>query len=279
MLLIRHVQICLAPIALVVTWLIFSWSLAFIVDIFQLVDFYSIIPNPKYDFPLLWYFLFSEASPTENLQWILLFLGFITALILWFKLKQNRKSQAVYWLALAAGLLIMLIEDSLNFRHLVYSYYIESHLNSMELMAPYYKTIWELFFYSLLSALMIYSGYNLVSSLKPSGVCFAFLFTGYFLYGIATFGSAARKVYDWQERFGDWIINKYALYEIPNWEHGLNSLAYARENIEGYTHTMGYLLIDHWYEESLELLAAGFLITGILLLARCQFEQINTKRY
>ena len=269
MLILKSTKLCFVPIVIVLIWLAFSWSLAFVVDIFRLLDFYSVIPDPKYDFPMLWYYLFSEASPTEKLQWSFQLLGLLCVLTLWARLRNSNNQRSVYWFALSAGLFIMLIEDSLNFRHITYSYYIEDHLSSFDGMVRYHKTIWEVFFYSLLSSLMIYSGFNLVKILKPDRTCLVYLVTGYFLYGIVAFGSAMRRVYDWQERLGEWIIEKYALYEIPYWAYASDSLAYARDNIEGYTHTMGYLLIDHWYEETLELLAAGFLITGVLLLIKC----------
>ena len=272
-------KICYLPIIVVLIWLTFAWTIAFLVDVTRLLDFHLFMPNSNFHFPLIWYYLFSEASPTENLQWLNQFLGLIVSTICWFRLRRTHARLSAYWLGLASGLLIMLVEDSLNFRHLIYGYYLEVLLSEVSILNQYHKTIWELLFYSILSILIIFSGYNLFKAIKPNKQTVFFLFVGYLLYGIAAFGSATRKVFDWQERFGEWIIVRYSLDQLPNWSKGIDLLAKARESSEDYTHTMGYLLIDHWYEESLELLAAGFLITGILLLARCQFEQINTKRY
>lgn len=255
------------------TWILFTSSISIAIDVLQWNDYDKLVLERFSNFPLLWYHLLSEASPTENLQWILQSIGVIISFMAYSKLKHSNRYLSQAWLLLCAGLIIMLIEDSLNFRHVVFAYYIEVCLRHDGTWSMYYKTIWEVCFYLILASLMLISVLLLIRNIKPDKHCLVFIIIGYFLYGIAAFGSALRKVFDWQERFGDFLIDKFSLDVIDNWSTGFEILERARNEVEGYTHTMGFLLIDHWYEESLELLSAGFLITAILLLYRLQFGE------
>ena len=261
------------PLVVSITWVVFASSISIAIDILQWNDYDKLVLERFSNFPLLWYHLMSEASPTENLQWMLQSTGVIISFVAYAKLKHSNRYLSQAWLLLCAGLFIMLIEDSLNFRHVVFAYYIEEGLNDDDRWRVYYKTIWELCFYLLLASLMLISALLLIRYIKPDKHCLAFIVIAYFLYGIAALGSALRKVFDWQERFGDFLIDKFHFAEIDNWATGFEILKKARNEVEGYTHTMGFLLIDHWYEESLELLSAGFLITAILLLYRLQFGE------
>jgi len=258
------------PLAVALGWLAFAWTAAISIDIHNVGGLQDRMIEWSPLFPLAWYRLFSEAHPTEWLQWTLQAVGLVVAFLLWRRLQAPGSDARLRtgWFLLAAGLFMMLMEDSQNVRHLVSDSYLIPFFEPRGIVSRQVRLVWETLFYLFLSALMVGGVLVLLTRGRPDRRTGGILLVGYALYGFAGFSSAARRVFDWQERLGNWAIERWSLLEIRTWAMAEQQLEGYRALNAGYDHTMGFVLVDHWVEESVELLSAGFLVTGFLLLAR-----------
>ncbi|WP_018862383.1 hypothetical protein [Thioalkalivibrio sp. ALJ3] len=220
--------------------------------------------------PLLWYTLFSEGRAVEMVQWALLFLSTVLATSWWFSRRSTASSaERLPFLLLASALLLMLVEDSLNLRHVVADDYLpllHSHLPFTESFIN--RLIWELSFYSMLAAMMLGSIATIVLRHRPRRKTLVWLSLAFVVYGSVGFGSALRRIGNWQERLGTWLMERFDLYGLPYWQDALEIMERPREIRESYSLTLEYLLVDHLLEESVELIAASLLLAALLYLSR-----------
>jgi hypothetical protein len=257
------------PLAVALGWLAFAWTAAIAIDIHNVGGMQDRMIEWSPRFPLAWFRLFSEAHPTEWLQWTLQAVGLVAALVMWRRLRDPESDTRLRtgWFLLAAGLFMMLMEDSQNVRHLVSDSYLIPFFEPRGIASRQVRLVWEVLFYLFLSGLMVGGVLTLLTRVRPDRRTGGIILVGYALYGFAGFSSAARRVFDWQERLGNWAIERWSLMEIRTWALADQQLEAYRAAVEGYDSTLGYVLVDHWVEESVELLSAGFLVTGFLLLA------------
>ena len=227
--------------------------------------------------PFLWYQLFSEASPIENLQWAFLSGGCVVSVLLFRAATRANdavtRRMAFFW---ACGLLLMVAEDSLNIRHLFFSNYLAPAVQGGGLDREYVRLFWELAFYAGLSVFMFVPLY-LYWRQRPWGLWWPRrLFLAYAVYALVGFGSAARRVGDWQERLGEWLIAWLDPAGMPSWDRAFRLVREAHERDPESHASLGYLLVDHLVEESVEYIAAALLLSGLLVVwgrywsARCQ---------
>lgn len=250
-------------------WLLLAWSAAIAVDVFNAFGLQAWLDEHYSGFPLLWYRLFSEASPTEWLQWALLATGCGFAVAAWLRARrQDDAALQTGWFVLAAGLALMLIEDSLNLRHLFLIEHVRPILDALGLEVQHDRLIWELLVYTTLAAVMATAAWLLITRLVHRRLSLAVLVLAYASYGTVGFASAGRRIFEWQERLGEIILARFDLLSIPTWQTADENLALAREQVENFRFELSYLLVDHWLEESVELLAAGLLLTAVILLFR-----------
>lgn len=249
-------------------YLILGWAAVITIDVLNVFDAQNWLTAGLNPLPLLWYELFSEASPAEMLQWAALAVSFIVFATVALQLrKQSDWHRYRFAAMLSLGLLLMLIEDFLNLRHVVVDHYFPLVFGEPSTYPRRtYRLIWELIFYTFLSVLMVIP--FVVFWLKGvwHGTGLRILTVAYLIYGFAGFSSALRRVGDWQERLGYWLIERLNLAELPAWAESLSRMERWRELSSGYTHTLGYLLTDHLIEESIELIAATLLVTALLSL-------------
>lgn len=233
---------------------------------------------------MAWYGLFSEGKLVERLQWMLLSVGLCAALWVWGQvIKHDGASPLrVPVFLLVAGLAVMLIEDALNFRHVVADQLLAPlHVDSV--LPRMTRTAWEASFYVLLASVMVVPLIVLLRRGVLSAAAQVWALAAYGLYGLVAFGSALRRVGDWQERLGAWIIDRFELLDLQNWRLAQFSIDRWHAADESYTHTLGYLLVDHLVEESVELLAAALLVGAVIavsddVLARLRANRGKTSR-
>lgn len=250
-------------------YLLFAWAAVLAVDFLNLGNAQVWWTADLEPLPVLWFELFAEGKPAENLQWAFLATGFLAFVTVALKLRTVDRVRYRYALMLSIGLLLMLIEDSLNFRHVVVDTYFPLLFGDADdYPRRTYRLIWELTFYSMLSVLMVLPLFAFWRRGIWRGTGLRVLIAGYLVYGAVGFGSAMRRVGDWQERLGHWIIERFDLAALPAWQESLARMAFWHENVPDYPHTLGYLLTDHLIEESVELLAATLLVMGLLMLRR-----------
>lgn len=243
-----------------------GWAVVLIIDVLAVLPLQTLPLPPTATYPLAWYHLFGEAGPIEKLQWLNLALAMLAAAYMWLAFGRScddRMRRA--WFLLSAGLLLMLAEDSLNVRHVIAAEYVIPVTESV-MPSSAARAAWELTFYAVLTILM--AAPLLIFYLHGSAILRPpkRLIAGYALYGAVGFGSALRRLGDWQERLGHWIIDTLHLTEQPAWASALLRAERALEQDPDYPFTAGYLLVDHLIEESVELIAATLLLSGLLVL-------------
>lgn len=256
-------------------YLTLGWAAVITVDFLNAFDTQTWLTAGLQPLPLLWYELFSEGSPAEMLQWAALAVSFLamTTAALQFR-KQPDRFCYRFAAMLSLGLLLMVIEDALNFRHVVVDYYFPFVFGEQSTdQRRVYRLIWELIFYSFLSVLMVVPFLFFWRKKIWHGAGLRLLTVAYLIYGFAGFSSALRRVGQWQERLGHWLIEHLNLAVLPAWEESLSRMERWREQSSDYNHTLGYLLTDHLIEESIELIAATLLVTAFLMLRRQTVEE------
>jgi len=225
---------------------------------------------------MAWYALFSEGGVVENAQWLLLATALSVALWCWAQiLVQNpRSSLRTPVFLLAAGLALMLIEDSLNLRHMV-SDRVLANAFFVEPLPSHVRMTWETSFYLALAGTMLASMVLIWRRGALSRSTLALVVVAYATYGLVGFGSALRRLGDWQERLGAYIIARFELLGLPNWADAAQRIEGWRAADPDYTYTIGYFLVDLLVEESVELIAASLLTAAVISV----FQETRIVRY
>lgn len=251
-------------LVLVIGYLVATWLLVLAVDFFNVFDLQRVLVESNERVPLLWWVLFREAGATEWLQRLVLIAGmFATLLIRRDALHRSEGRARLAFSVLTAGLFVMFVEEAFNFRHIVG----ETWLAPGENMTHPVRIVWELTFYSLLGMAMVVP----VAWLYLTGrirrlPTVRLLGIGYMLYGMAAVASATRHVSDWYRQVGDWLVERLGILTLPGWEVAASGAEQARQVDPDFYWTPGFLLMDAFLEESLELLAAGLLVAGFFRL-------------
>lgn len=230
-------------------------------------------------YPLTYYCYFSEGRLVESVQWLFLGVGASSSFFIYGSI-QNTQSNMLEkraFFLFAAGLLLMFLEDWMNIRHLIsYAYMIpafDSWLTSTQI-----RMMWEAVFYVFLSSIMVGAFWCLLKSDNPCLKPNKRLIFGFILYGLVGFGSAFRRLFDWQERLGNAIIEGFDLKRLDAWQEAYAIYYRALENNPDFGWSPGYLLVDHLVEESLELIAASFLLSGLLAIILPYYKSLKQQR-
>ncbi len=207
--------------------------------------------------PLFWYHAFSDASPTEYLQWSFISLSMLLTLI-YGGVQVNRTAKFPWIMILFfIGLFIMLMEDVLDVRHVIASviaeYYFGIDPTDLDWLVGPWKSFIEITFYFFLGLIMVISFVYILRNKQHSLTGKKFLTAGFIFYGIASVGSATRNLGSWYVKVGDVIID------------AINGS--MRMQIENSTQQqyLGYHFMDFVIEESLELLGATFILASLLV--------------
>ena len=254
-----------ALIKYVIIYLITAYLLIYLMDFRMAVGDVSVMINSEYATPFLWVHLFSEGSLTEIIQWT--FLGLSLGLSAFYAgmLKEKRKYMPSGFLLLSLGLLIMFMEDTGNFRHLI------SDNAAMIMMKDPYSLEWkkslvrtgiEMSIYAVLGIIMLSAFYRIIRDRKENKEAKIFLAAGFLLYGVAAFASATRNVGDWYIRAGTQLmlmldgshmIDHYEKFNPPK--------------------PLGFWFMDFVLEETIELLGAVLILTSIILFVKHYFTE------
>lgn len=169
------------PLAVALSWLAFAWTAAIAIDIHDVGGMQDRMLEWSPLFPLAWYRLFSEAHPTEWLQWTLQGLGCVVAFFVWRRLRRTGADPRVQtgWFLLAAGLFVMLMEDSQNVRHLVSDSYLIPFFEPRGVSSRQVRLVWETLFYLFLSALMVGGVLLVLTRIRPDRRTAGILLVGY----------------------------------------------------------------------------------------------------
>jgi hypothetical protein len=211
--------------------------------------------------PLFWYHIFLEKGPIETMQWFFLGVSILACGALWGHTVAARTgARAAYrfnspetgWFLLGSGFVLLILEDAGNIRH-------EARAQVVKILGTDANTtalVVELTFYTGFSLVML-SGLLLTwRQWRLQGGAWKRLLLGFFAYGVAGFSSASRNVSGWYERVGLAMIEQFGVAQDVRWQQ-------AAETVGGMP-ALGFYLMDLALEESLELLAAGFLLSALV---------------
>ncbi|MCC5907908.1 MAG: hypothetical protein JJU13_16970 [Balneolaceae bacterium] len=241
--------------------LIISW----LVDI-QQVYIYGITEwTEQFPAPIFWLHIFREASLTEYFQWLFLGISVMVSACCWWMHDRNSSAVSWGWALLTIGVLIMVLEDSINLRHKL-SYFLSEHfyngvVGTYEWNKSSFRSIIEVFFYAILGGVMTAALYLLwFSDVLPSKGKY-YLISGYIIYGIAAAASATRNIGDWYAKTGGHILDTII---------GERNLDWSGESVVFFRDPLGFWFMDHVVEESLELLGATLLLGALVILISFQ---------
>lgn len=241
-------------------YLLVAYIMIFLVDFINIFGSSSWMVKNGYVPPLLWFHLFKEASITECLQWLFLGLSLILAIYCRnLKAIINGSHSTSLWYFLYLGLLLMIVEDVLNFRFWLLG------VAARSVQIEYYsfaRSIWgsliEFCFYFIIGFCMLAFLALIVKKNKENLFGIKLLLLGYFFYGIASVGSATRHVNNWYNIAGIELLNFSTRFFSLDWSG--DTIVYEYQ-VSG--HTLGYWFIDNVIEESFELLGATFILASI----------------
>ncbi len=251
---------------LFIGYLLATTAIIIVVDILNLFNSQTIMKSitglfdiKRFEVPLFWYFISTQGSFTENVQWILLF---VAVLCLFFTSKALKNAEeprlAGAFRLWGIAMLLLFLEDTLNTRHWLRRFF--GHILGWEdtLRSPPAIAV-EVSTYAIMAFLMVLSLWCLRHLLLRHKEALFSILAGYGLYGVAAFFSATRHAADWYMRFGQYLIERLGFDAIDTWR-------IANETIEVRGKNLGYYFMDYLVEETLELLGAGLLAFGFVTL-------------
>lgn len=208
-------------------FLLACWGAVYVNDVFGLTDF-----APERG---LWYHLFRNRGPVEWMQWIYMSITFLlSAYLAGAASERGRTRDRIFWLLIAAGFTLMLIEDAGDVR-LIFAHY------GRELFGWQRHYIEMLYFLFTASPLLIaWLKYRKTVTTMPT--LLPYIYTGTFLYAAAAGASALREFRSFYYVIGDFL-----------------SVVLTAETIQG------FFLVDFMMEETVELMAAALLCSSVIL--------------
>ena len=209
------------------------------------------------DVPYFWFHWY--VIPFEiPIQWYLLGITLIVFVIN-AGVAHERHNRKVFgfWLLLSIGLVLMIVEDAGNVRH-EFRWMLESVAG--EEQYGLLGTTFELFYFAVIGFIMVYALFAYRQAYWDHYQTRNYLFTGYVFYGLGVsssfLGSAYESVvgFSLYEKTGDFFISRFFIRDE------ITALAneIALENFED----ISFMFMDKVYEESLELIGAGALLTA-----------------
>lgn len=222
-------------------WLLSAWSLFLAIDIAGWID-------PELSRPL-WMILFND-RPVEWTQWFLLAVGAGSAGYLAGRLdSMGRAKQSRFFLLLAIGFGLMLVEDAGDIRHVLNSEI--GRLTGDEIFGIKRSFVVEAPYFIALAAVPFYAIARYGKHVWQASNVRPYLFTGFIFYALAAGGSA--------------ISNLFHSYVIVGGFVDLVLLGGNLEPLPGRSQGFTYFLFtDSAIEESIELIGLTLILAAIL---------------
>lgn len=236
--------------AAVIIYLILTWGFSYLIDVHDFLGLHSVMYSDEADVNLLWFYIFVDGGPTEWFQWTLL-LG--TALLSSYSggrlVSLGHRKAASFWIIMSAASVFLFVEDAFNTRHILASFTM-SVFDAEDFTNPI-KTITYLIYFTVLASIPLYAFIRYWRSIWSSTKTRLYLIIGFCAYGTAGIASGTRDIYHWYGVVGEFINNQIA--------GGAMSQYFTQTEP---TRPLGFYLMDSLVEESIELIAAGALLTA-----------------
>lgn len=219
-------------------WLLFAWFLFLANDILSLLDLGSNRP--------IWDLMFND-RPIEWTQWFLLAFAIICASYI--SGREKNKGISSFFFLLAVGLGLMLIEEAGDIRHVISSEVLKSF--GEKPLGINYRVLSDIPYFTALSIVPVYAVLKYGKNIWKFSKTRTYLIISVSIYATAAIASGLRHFNDFYVRLGAWIDsnlfqNKFPVpdYFSQEWSH--------------------FLLVDSVLEESIELMAATFMLAVTL---------------
>jgi len=253
----RRFQISEWLLVAVLAYLFVTWLVFLLHDVRAWLPFVATILSAETEVPFFFYHVFGEGGPTELVQWFTLGAAVIVCGYLYGREAANgQTARTRFFMFVATGLCLMLIEDAGNIRHHISAFTTE--LSTYTRYANPVRILTEFGVYALIGSLMVFPLLRYWRSLQLRGCIRFYILAGYLAYAAASILSASRHIYEWYERVGETIIDHLPLANPDIWM--TTSVHLSERGLP----TLGFWLMDYLMEESLELLAASLLLAFFL---------------
>lgn len=249
------------PVIFVIALLTLSFILILLIDVWNLFGVRDLVIEYR-DFPYFWFHWF--LVPVEVLQWPMLGLCILTyAFIAGIAYRNGEKEVLSFWLLLGAGVILMLMEDAGDVRHIIRN---DIEEITGESSYGYIGTIFELSYFAVLALIPLYAILRYRRVYWPVKATKGYFLLGFFCYGLAVFsswaGSAFRSVTEFNDLYT--FAGQFIVRPLFHLNEGAREL-YEQTNMEFAergNHLVEFWFMDRVYEESLELLGAGALLAA-----------------
>ncbi len=228
----------------VLGWLVLAWTVFIAVDILRVVDLGMNSP--------MWRHLFNN-RPIEWTQWLILACAVVAAAYLAGRLHSETHAMVSrFFLLLAIGLGLMLIEEAGDIRHAISGYVYR--LFGSEVFGLHYRVVSDVPYFAALAAVPLYAVLGYGRYVWESVKIRFYLVSGVGLYALAAMSSGFRTLGDLYIGLGAFVDGALFANRFPV--------------PEGMTQTRAhFFLVDSVLEESVELLAAAMMLAAILAFA------------
>lgn len=237
--------------------LLLFYLAVFLVDIRNIFGLRTFFEG--YTLPVLWDFLFTEAGPVENLQWI--FLGFFSVLSAHLGRKlyeQERDNEAMFWFLFSAAGVFMLVEDAGNVRHLI--------LRNLLVLEWQTLNILETVYFALLALTPVVAVAKYGRYIAENRRTVILLALGFVFYGTAVFISGPADLTGINTHIGDVMYEVMAstggeeLRQV--YEESDQRILTVQEETGITMMDVRYRHVDYLLEESLEFVGATMLLAS-----------------
>lgn len=221
----------------------------------------------QYDsYPFFWYHWFEDGGPVEQVQYLLLGFGALfsvrNATLEDTKIEGPNKAASAFWYLLGLALLLMLIEDAGNPRHML-----RVHLRTFTGEAQHgpIGTAAELGYFAVLAAIPIYAylafGRKALSGYRATT---AYLLAGYLVYAMGVGASfAGTAFHDLLDQNVYMMAGRRVLDTMTALADPAGAELYAANK-----EWISFYLMDSMIEESIELIGAALLLAACISYAK-----------
>lgn len=223
-----------------------------LIDVHDVGGLRTAFEGSPLEVPYLYYHLYRDGGPLELLQWSSLAALIVTAGIQTGARRGLDPLAVRFWSASAVLAALMLMEDAGNVRH----HLADLGVNVLPMADPVARTLVEMAFYLLVATPALVAAWTYRTVAPAHRPPLALAAGGFVAYFLASVASASRALGDWYVAAGTWVQSAL-LGRLPPMPDGFWDVASGAD-------VTAFMVMDHLFEESVELLGATLLLSAAL---------------